>query len=314
MLSYQGVCNSQKRIAPYIHRTPVLSSSSINNESGREVFFKCENFQRTGAFKARGAFSALTALSEAERQKGVVTHSSGNHAAALASASQTLDIPCTVVMPEDAPDFKKRAVMRYGAKVVICAPGMPDREATTQNLIRQYDLTLVHPYDDDEVIYGQASASVEFIEEVPHMDLLLLPIGGGGLISGAVLARDELRAATDVIGVEPELVNEAEQSLFTGKRLPATGKKTIADGLQAGIGERNYALLSNHDIDILTVTEDDIRLAMRVIMERLKVVIEPSAVVAVAALLTGKVSTSYQSIGTILTGGNIDIDMMSAYL
>ena len=296
-----------KRILATIHETPVLTSNGIDRETDRKLFFKCENFQKTGSFKFRGALSAITALTPEQAQRGVVTHSSGNHAAALALAARFNQIDCHVVIPEDAPEYKKNNVRRYGAHIYPCRPGMPSRESGVEKLVCAHGYALIHPYDDYNVIYGQATATLELLRQVENLDALILPIGGGGLIAGAAIVLAETAPATDLIGVEPELADEVRRSLEAGERLPATGRRTMADGLRAGVGKLNFELIRKHVRQVHTVTEKQIQTAMQMIMERMKIMIEPSSAVVLAALLSGDIDRKYQRIGTILTGGNTDL-------
>ncbi|MCW8962968.1 MAG: threonine/serine dehydratase [Gammaproteobacteria bacterium] len=294
-------------IKPFIHHTPVIQSQSINQLLGCQVFFKCENFQRTGTFKIRGATNAIACMSN--KEAGVITHSSGNHAAALACAAQQYGMSCDVVMPRDVPQFKQQAVSHYGAHITLCEPGMPARQAATAEIMaRRPDLKLVHPYDDGHVIAGQGTATLEFIQQVDDLEAILLPVGGGGLISGASVVIQSIKPEVHLIGVEPDMVDEARCSVADGKRHPATGNRTIADGLQAGIGELNFAIIQQSVEKIVSVTEQQIKNALRLIFERLKVVVEPSSAVPLAALLAGRLEHSFERVGIILTGGNLDLD------
>ena len=302
-----AVKDAARKIAPFIRHTPVKQSQAINQLLGCHAYFKCENLQPTGAFKLRGASNAVVNLIQSSGCSGVITHSSGNHAAALAYAAQRHQLPCHVVMPEDAPQTKQAAVRRFGASMTLCKPGMAAREKTTSDLM-QYDpgLQLVHPYDDFYVIAGQGTATLEFLQQQHELDMLVTPIGGGGLISGAGIVIKVLKPEIQLVGVEPSAVDEARRSLETGVRLPATGEKTIADGLQAGIGEMNFKLLSENVDEVLAVTEQAIKNAMKLIHEHLYMMVEPSAAVGLAAALSGKLDTGNRQVGFILTGGNID--------
>jgi len=294
-------------IEPFVHHTPVIQSQSINQLLGCQVFFKCENLQRTGAFKIRGATNAIASMSY--KKAGVITHSSGNHAAALACAAQQHGMSCEVVMPRDAPQFKQQAVSQYGAHITLCEPGMPARQTATAEIMeRSPDLKLVHPYDDAHVIAGQGTATLEFIQQVDDLEVILLPVGGGGLISGASIVIQSMKPKVHLIGVEPAVVDEARRSVADGKRHAATGNRTIADGLQAGIGELNFAIIQQGVEKIVSVTEQQIKAALRLIFERLKVVVEPSSAVPLAALLAGRLEHSFERVGIILTGGNLDLD------
>ncbi|TNG02128.1 MAG: pyridoxal-phosphate dependent enzyme [Gammaproteobacteria bacterium] len=302
----QAVRKAYQQIKPYIHVTPVMHSQSLDDLSGCQVIFKCENFQRTGAFKMRGAMNAVLNLPDTEAGNGVITHSSGNHAAALARAAGIDGIPCHIVMPDDAPSIKQSAVTAYGAKITFCEPSMSARETTVNRLIDEIGMHLVHPYDDHDVIAGQGTVTLEFLQQVQSLDALLVPVGGGGLISGAAIVAHAQNANIDVIGVEPEQVDDACRSLRDGIRYPATGKPTIADGLRAGIGEMNFTIVQQHVRQIVTVSEEEIVQALKLIWERLKIVIEPSAAVPFAALISSKIPQNYKTVGVILSGGNID--------
>ena len=309
MPDIKSVERAAEVIRPTIHRTPVMQSQSINDLAGCEVFFKCENFQRTGAFKMRGASYAVASIDRKQNITGVITHSSGNHAAALACAAQQHGLTCEIIMPGDAPLVKQKAVKHYGANITLCDPGMENRQAATAELMaKRPDLKLVHPYDDYHVISGQGTATLEFLQQVSGIETMLLPVGGGGLIGGASIVIKAQSPRTRLIGVEPEVVDEAKRSIANNKRYPATGGKTIADGLQAGIGELNFSLIQQGVHQLVSVTEQQIKGALRLIMERLKIVIEPSAAVPLAALLAGYLDHSVDRVGIILTGGNIDLD------
>lgn len=307
----ESVRNAAARISAYIHHTPVLSSHSINELAGCSLFFKCENFQRSGAFKMRGAMNALLSLDQRQRDNGVITHSSGNHGGALALAAKILGIACHVVMPDDAPACKLQAVKAYGAEITRCEPGMPAREAATAAAMAERPLTLIHPFDDLHVIAGQGTAMLEFFGQTDALQAIVLPVGGGGLIAGSSIVVQALQPDIPLIGVEPEVVDEAKRSLETGVRQPATGAKTLADGLQAGIGALNFKILQSSVRAIVTVTEDEIRQAMRLIWERMKIVVEPSSAVPLAAIVARKLPLQADRIGVILTGGNVDLNRLS---
>lgn len=294
-------------IAPLVQNTPVRQSQAINQLLGCHAYFKCENLQHTGAFKFRGASNALVNLTRSDSCSGVITHSSGNHAAALACSAQQHQLPCHVVMPEDAPKIKQAAVSRYGATITLCKPGMAAREQTTRQLMESDPgLKLVHPYDDFHVIAGQATVTLEFLRQQHELDKVIIPVGGGGLIGGAGIVIKALKPEIQLVGVEPAAVDEARRSLEKRKRLPATGKPTIADGLQAGIGEMNFRLLSENVGEVLAVTEQEIKYAMKLIFEHLDMMVEPSAAVGLAAAIAGKLHTRNHELGFILTGGNIE--------
>lgn len=298
------------RIRAFVHRTPVLTCSRLDAAVGARLFFKCENFQKVGAFKARGAHNLILGLSDAEAARGVVTHSSGNHAAAVALAARRRGVPATIVMPRNAPRVKQAAVAGYGGTIVPCEPTLAAREAATAEIMARTGATLVHPYDDDRIIAGQGTAALEFLEDVPDLELLLTPVGGGGLLSGSSVAAKALRPALRVIGTEPAAADDAAQSFRAGRRLAGSPPQTIADGLRVSLGERNFAHITRHVDDIVTVSEAGILQAMRLVWESMKIIIEPSSAVPVAALLEHRVSASGQRVGVILTGGNVDLDAL----
>ena len=300
------------RIAPFIHRTPVLTSSGLDADFGARLFFKCENFQASGAFKARGAFNAVLSLDAASAARGVATHSSGNHGAALALAAARRGIPAWVVVPTDASGFKREAILRYGAEVVDCAPGLANREARLAELVAECGATIVHPYDNAAVIAGQGTTALELMEQVGALDVLLVPVGGGGLISGCALAARATCPGVRIVAAEPAGADDCWQSMQTGQRVRLEHVATIADGLRASIGERNWALISQHVEEVVRVEEDEIVAAMRLAWERLKIVIEPSAAVPLAALSSGRLDVAGRRVGIVFSGGNLDLDGLPA--
>ncbi|MFU8896038.1 MAG: pyridoxal-phosphate dependent enzyme [Gammaproteobacteria bacterium] len=302
------------RIAPFIKRTPVITSGSLDAEFAGRLFFKCENFQASGAFKARGAFNAVLSLDAEQAAHGVATHSSGNHGAALALAAARRGIPAWVVVPTDASSFKRAAIARYGARVVDCAPGLANREAKLDELVAACGATVVHPYDDNAVIAGQGTAALELLEQVGALDVLLVPVGGGGLLSGSALVARAVCPGIQVIAAEPAGADDCWQSLQTGQRVRLEAVATIADGLHASIGERNWALISRHVDQVVRISEDEIVAAMRAAWERLKVVIEPSAALPLAAVLGGHVPVAGRRVGIIFSGGNVALDTLPALL
>lgn len=310
LLSLVDVRAAAERIRPYIHRTPVLTSTQLDTRVGAHVFFKCENLQKTGSFKARGAHNAVYSLADADAARGVVTHSSGNHAGALARAAQRRGIPCTVIMPTNASAVKKAAVASYGATIIECEPTLSAREAAAAQVLAATDGTLVHPYDDCRVVAGQGTAALELLEDYPDLDLLLTPVGGGGLLAGSALTAKSLTGKIRVIGVEPELADDTFRSYHGTTRVVINSSTTIADGLRGSIGERNLALLRKHVDDVVTVSEAEIIAATRWLWERMKIVVEPSSAVPLAALLNGKVTVTGLRVGIILSGGNVDLDAL----
>ena len=299
-----------KRIQPYIHRTPVLSSNNINKIVGAELFFKCENFQKVGAFKARGATNAVFSLTDEEASRGVATHSSGNHAAALAMAARFREIPAYIVMPRTAPSVKKKAVEGYGAEITFCEPTVQAREEGLDAVVEKTGAAFIHPYNDYRIIAGQATASLELLEEVNKPDFVLTPVGGGGLTSGTALTVKYLSPKTRMIAVEPEMADDAYRSFRDGKIYPSVNPRTIADGLLTSLGEKTYGIIRKYVDDIVTVSEQSIIDAMRLIWERMKIIVEPSASVPLAAVLSGRLNVSGKRVGIILSGGNVDLDQL----
>ncbi len=297
-------------IAPHIHRTPVVSSSTLNREHGAQIFLKCENLQKVGAFKARGATFAVLSAPEAEVRGGVVTHSSGNHAAALARAASIRGVPGHIVMPNNAPKVKQDSVRRYGGQITFCEPTLAAREAAAARIQAETGAMLVHPFDNWSVITGQGTCALELLEEIPDLDILLAPVGGGGLISGTSIAAKSLRSGIRVHGTEPAGADDAYRSLQTGIRQPQDHPQTIADGLRTGLGEKAFSVLSRRLDGIVTVSEEHIIAAMRHAWEILKIIIEPSAAVPLGALREGKLDISGKRVGIILTGGNVDLDKL----
>lgn len=295
------------RLAPWAHRTPVLTSRTLDQACEGSVFLKCENFQRMGAFKFRGAMNALLQLDDAARRTGVVTHSSGNHAQALALAGQLLDIPVRVVMPRTAPAVKKAATRGYGAEIIECEPTLADRERTVNALIVERGLTLVHPFDDWRVIAGQGTVALELLEQAGPLDMVVTPIGGGGLAAGTAIAVKGSSPNTRVIGTEPAAADDALRSLRSGSIQPSNDPKTIADGLRTTLGVRPFSVIRQKIDDIVTATDAEALAAMRFLMERLKIVVEPSSAVALAPVLTRALPVKGLRVGIILSGGNVDL-------
>ena len=296
------------RIAPWVHRTPVMTSRTLDQRAGATLLFKCENLQRVGAFKARGASNAVLSLNGDARARGVVTHSSGNHAAALALAARNAGIPAWVVMPRNAPLPKVESVRRLGGEIVFCEPTLEAREATCAEVGARTRATLVHPYDDHAVIAGQGTATLELVEQVGALDAVVVPVGGGGLLAGTSVVGRAL--GVDVYGAEPEAVDDAARSLTTGVRQPPTGGLTVADGLRTALGARPFEIVRRNVTGIVTVPEAEIVAAMRLVWEVMKIVIEPSSAVPVAALLERRLPVAGRRVGVILTGGNVDLDAL----
>ena len=300
---------AHERIRAYIHRTPVLTSSRFDEASGAKLFFKCENFQKIGAFKARGATNAVFVLDDTSAKRGVVTHSSGNHGTALARAARLRKIPAHIVMPKNSTKVKVRTVEGYGANIVFCEATQEAREAACAALIAETGATLVHPFENEDVMAGQGTAAIELLEDT-DVDLVMCPIGGGGLLCGTAVAAKSLQPKIKVIAVEPANADDAAKSFRAGKRIVTKKNFTIADGLRTNVGERNFPIIQRYVDDVVTVSEDAIVSAMRTIWETLKIVIEPSAVVPYAAILEHKVDIVGKRVGIILTGGNVDLDAL----
>jgi len=311
----ETIRSAHRRIAPHIHRTPVVTSTSLDQMAGARLYFKCENLQKTGSFKIRGATNAIFSLSAEEAARGVVTHSSGNHAAAVALAARRRGIRVWIVMPSNAPLVKRRAVEAYGGLITYCEPNLAARETAAKEIIGRTGAILIHPFDDDRIIAGQATAAMELLEEVPDLDFILAPVSGGGLLSGTAIAARSLRPAIRVLGCEPKNADDAYRSLAAGRLEPMDNPNTIADGLRASLSERTFAILRQHVEQIALVTEEEIIAAMRQVWERMKLVIEPSAAVAVAPLLQRTLcfpgeGVSGRKVGVILSGGNVDLGLL----
>lgn len=309
-LTLDDVREAAARIAPWIEHTPVLHSTSLDRETGGEIFFKCENFQKVGAFKARGATNAVFKLEDHVAGRGVATHSSGNHGAALARAARLRGIACHVVVPAGANPVKRAAIVREGANVIECEPTMAGREQALGDVVARTGATIVHPYRDVAVMAGQGTVALELFDAIAPPDLLIVPVGGGGLVSGCATVAKALHPRTQVVGVEPAGAADALASFHAGTVCPVTHPETIADGLRATIGEPNLAIIRETVDDIVTVTDEEIVNAMRLVWNRLKIVIEPSAAVGMAALLNGRVRAAGCRAAVVLTGGNADLDAL----
>ena len=298
------------RIAPFAHRTPVMTCDSLDRMTGARLAFKCENFQKVGAFKFRGAVNAVLALEPQTAARGVVTHSSGNHAQALALAAQIQGLQAYIVMPENAPKVKIAAVQEYGAEVILCQPTLAAREAGVREVIQQTGAELIHPYDDVRIITGQATCALEFHQQVSDLDIIMAPVGGGGLLSGTALATRCVSPETRVIAAEPELADDASRSFRTKTFVPAGPPQTIADGLLTSLGEITFPVILAHVNDIVTVSEQNIIAAMRSIWERMKIVVEPSGAVPLGAVMEHPDRFKGRHVGIILSGGNVDLQKM----
>lgn len=295
------------RIKPYVHRTPVLTNESLNQQAGAQVYLKCENMQKVGAFKFRGACNAVFSLSDEEAKLGVCTHSSGNHAQALALAARMRGIPAYIVMPNNAPQVKKDAVASYGGQITFCEPTLEARESTLDAIRLDTGAIVIHPYNDERVIAGQGTAALELLEDVPDLDVIITPVGGGGLLSGTAIAATESKKGIRVIAGEPEMADDAYRSIEAGKIIPSVNPKTIADGLLTSLGTLTFPIIRECVEQIIPVSENGIVDSMKFVWERAKIVIEPSAAVAVAVLWEKKIDLSRLKVGVILSGGNVDL-------
>lgn len=309
-LTLQDIRLAARRIKPYIHRTPILTNQSLDEKVGAAVYLKCENMQKVGAFKFRGALNAVWSLSDDAAARGVCTHSSGNHAQALALAARMRGIPAYIVMPNNAPSVKKNAVAGYGGQITFCEPTLAARETTLDRIQRDSGANVVHPYNDERVIAGQGTAAMELLEDIPDLDVIIVPVGGGGLLSGTSIAAKEIKPGIRVIAGEPEMADDAYRSLQTGEIVPSQNPKTIADGLLTSLGTLTYPIIRERVEQVVTVSEQGIIETMKFVWERAKIVIEPSAAVAVAVLWEQKIDLRGFKVGVILSGGNVDLEKL----
>ncbi len=307
MMELSDIREAYDRIKGNIVKTPVMTSTTIDGMTGCEVYFKCENFQRVGAFKFRGSFNTVSQLTKDERKRGVIAHSSGNHAQALALAARILGVHATIVMPQNSPAVKVAATKGYGAEVVFCENTTESRASVANELVETHGFTLVHPYNDHRIIAGAGTAALEFIEEVGQLDYIFCPVGGGGLLSGTSIASKGLCPNSKVIAVEPQNADDAYRSFKANKIFPSVNPNTIADGLRTQLGELTFEVIKKHVDDIILVTEQEILDSMRLFWERMKLVVEPSGAVALAGLLKMSEGFSDYKIGVIISGGNIDL-------
>jgi threonine dehydratase len=307
---YDDVVAAHNRIGKYIHRTPVLTSSGINDLLGAAIFFKCENFQKVGAFKYRGATNAICSLSPSASEKGVGTHSSGNHAAAVSLAAGKLGLEAHIVMPVTAPEIKKKAVESYGGIITLCEPTLASRESTMQEVIDRTGVCFIPPYNHFDIIAGQGTAARELIEDAGSLDMVIAPVGGGGLMSGTSIATRALLPRARIIAAEPLGADDAYRSFTSGKLIPSVNPRTIADGLLTSLGDLTFRVIMDHVDEIVTVTEDGIISAMRLIWERMKIIVEPSSAVPLAAVMENKIEVAGKKVGIILTGGNVDLSKL----
>jgi len=310
--SIDDVRSAAKRIEGIGHRTPVLTSNTLDQLAGRKLFFKCENFQKVGAFKFRGGWNAVSILNDKEAEKGVCTHSSGNHAQAVAYAAQKRGIPAYIVMPNNSPDVKLDAVRGYEAKVTLCEPTLEARRTTLEKIAEKTGATIIHPFNNSNVIAGQGTAALELIEEIGNLDAIIAPIGGGGLMSGTCITTRSLLPKTKLYGAEPKGADDAYRSFTEGKIIPQENPDTICDGLLTSLGDKTWNILKDHLEAIYTVTDDEVIKAMQIIWERMKIIIEPSSATPVAVALSDefKALKGMENIGIIITGGNVDLSKL----
>lgn len=306
-VAIQDIRQAAQRIKPYIHRTPVLTNESLNQKVGAHVFMKCENFQKVGAFKFRGASNAVWSLSDEEAKRGICTHSSGNHAQALALAAKLRGIPAYIVMPNNAPQVKKDAVAGYGGQITFCEQTLESRESNLERIKNETGANVVHPYNDERVIAGQGTATLELLEEIPNLDVIIAPVGGGGLISGTAIAATETKRGIRVLAAEPEMADDAFRSMKEKKIIPSENPKTIADGLLTSLGTLTFPIIQERVEQVVTVSEASMIESMKFVWERAKIVIEPSAATVIAVLWEKKIDLSGLNVGVILSGGNVDL-------
>jgi len=306
----QDIQQAAERIKPYAHRTSVITNESLDQKVGAQVYLKCENMQKVGAFKFRGACNAVYLLSDEDAKRGVCTHSSGNHAQALALAAKMRGIPAYIVMPNNAPQVKKDAVAGYGGRITFCEPTLEARESTLERIRLDTGANVIHPYNDERVIAGQGTAALELLDSIPDLDAIIAPVGGGGLLSGTSIAAKGLKPGIRVIAAEPEMADDAYRSMKEGRIIQSMNPKTIADGLLTSLGVLTFPIIQENVEQIITVSEQGIIDSMKFIWERTKIVIEPSAAVAVAVLWEEKVDLSGSKVGVILSGGNVDLNRL----
>lgn len=306
-VTIQDIHEAAKRIKPYIHRTPVFTNESLNQKVGANVFMKCENFQKVGAFKFRGASNAVWSLSDEEAKRGVCTHSSGNHAQALALAAKMRGIPAYIVMPNNAPQVKKDAVAGYGGQITFCEQTLESRESNLERIKNETGANVVHPYNDERVIAGQGTATLELLEEIPDLDVIIAPVGGGGLLSGTAIAATETKRGIRVLAAEPEMADDAFRSMKEKKIIPSETPKTIADGLLTSLGTLTFPIIQERVEQVVTVSEASMIESMKFVWERAKIIIEPSAATVIAVLWEKKIDLSGLNVGVILSGGNVDL-------
>jgi threonine dehydratase len=303
----EDILKASERISSYIHQTPILTSKSLNQIAGCSIYFKCENLQKIGAFKARGAVNAALTLNNQQRKNGIATHSSGNHAQAIAYAASILGIKAYIVMPENAPPIKINAVKGYGAEIIFCKPSLESRETELKKVVHETSACFIHPYNNYSVIAGQATAALEIYQEIPDLDGLITPVGGGGLLSGSLLSTKYFSAQTNVFAGEPTGADDAYRSLQKGEIVPSINPNTIADGLLTSLGDKTFKIIKENIKEIILVSDDQIIEGMQLLWERMKIIVEPSGAVPFAALLKEKSRFAAMKIGIILSGGNVDL-------
>ena len=312
MITKQSIIDAHERIRPYIHRTPVLTSTYLDELTGCKLFFKCENFQKIGAFKARGAMNAILTLTKDELQHGVATHSSGNHAQALARAAKVMGVPSYIVMPRTAPAIKKAGVQGYGGKIFECEPTLAAREATLKDVVTETGAVEIHPFDNYRIIEGQSTAAKELFEEISDLDVIIAPVGGGGLLSGTALATSFFSPDTTVMAGEPEGADDASRSMKSGKIEPSQAN-TIADGLLTNLGQKTFPIIRDQVKEVITVSDQEIKDALRLVWERMKIIVEPSGVVPLAAVIKRSKDLKGKKIGIIFSGGNVDLQKVLSF-
>ncbi len=306
-VTFTDIQQAAERIQPYAHRTPVMTNESLNQQVDAQVYMKCENLQKVGAFKFRGATNAVFSLTDEEAARGVVTHSSGNHAAALALAARNRGIPAYIVMPSNAPQVKKEAVAGYGGQITFCEPTLQARESTMESIREKTGAAVIHPYNNERVIAGQGTAALELLADFPDLDVIIAPVGGGGLLSGTSIAAKGLKPGIRVIAGEPEMADDAFRSMQAGRIIPSENPKTVADGLLTSLGKLTFPIIQQNVEQIVTVSEAGIIAAMKFVWERAKIIIEPSSAVAIGVLWEKKIDLSGLKIGVIISGGNVDL-------
>ena len=310
MVNYTDIQSAHQRISNFIHNTPILTCENINLDADANLFFKCDNFQKTGSFKIRGATNTILQLSKEQLTNGVLTTSSGNHGAAVASAAKKLGANVKVVMPDNTPKVKVDNVQRFGGEIIFCDPNIKSRENTLNKIVKEDGSTIVHPYNDEKIIAGQGTAAKELLEKIPDLDIIIAPVSGGGLLAGTLLAAKAINSNIKVYGAEPKNADDTYQSIKRNKIVPNKTTDTIADGLRAQVGTITFPIIQKHVDGIILVSEEMIIQSMRMVWQRLKIIIEPSCSIVLAAILTNKKQFYNKRIGLILTGGNVDLDTL----